>query len=70
MWYVRVSCRGDEVEAAVDTGVRDAFLPGNVHLLLQELFVLFVDVFLNGLPAEGQGKNRLFVYAWPREWHY
>ena len=48
-----MSGRGDEVEAAVDASVRDAFLPGNVHLLLQELLVLLIDVLLNGLPARG-----------------
>lgn len=52
-WYIRVSRGGDEVEAAVDTSVRDAFLPGDVHLLLQELLVLFIDVLFNGLPAGG-----------------
>ena len=55
--YIRVSSRGDEVEAAVDTSVRDAFLPGDVHLLLQELLILLVDVFLNGLPAGGGGRG-------------
>lgn len=54
-WYIRVSRGGDEVEAAVDTSVRDAFLPGDVHLLLQELLVLLVDVLLDGLPAAGRG---------------
>ena len=49
--------RGDEVEAAVDTSVRDAFLPGDVHLLLQELLILLVDVLLNGLPAGGGRKK-------------
>lgn len=52
-WYIRVSRGGDEVEAAVDASVRDAFLPGDVHLLLQELLVLFIDVLFNGLPAGG-----------------
>lgn len=56
-WYIRVSCGGDEVKAAVDTSVRDAFLPGDVHLLLQELLVLLIDVLLNGLPADG-GESR------------
>lgn len=49
---------GDEVEAAVDTSVRDAFLPGNVDLLLQELLILFIDVLLNGLPAAGWEASR------------
>lgn len=49
---------GDKVEAAVDTSVRNAFLPGDVHLLLQELLVLLIDVFLNGLPAGGWEESR------------
>lgn len=60
-WHIRVSGRGDEVEAAVDTSVRDAFLPGDVHLLLQELLVLLVDVLLNGLPAGGGGRKQMEV---------
>lgn len=55
--YLRVSRGGDEIEAAVDSSVRDAFLPGNVHLLLQELLILFVDVLLNGFPAAGGRKQ-------------
>lgn len=47
----RVSGRGDEVDAAVHPGVGDALLPGDVDLLLQELFVLLVDVLGDGLPA-------------------
>ena len=42
---------GDEVEAAVDSGVRDSLLAGDVHLLLQELLVLLVDELRDGLPA-------------------
>ena len=41
----------DEIETAVHSGVRDALLPGDVHLLLQELLKLLIDVFRNGLPA-------------------
>lgn len=37
----------------MDAGVGDALLPGDVHLFLQELLILLIDVFLNGLPAEG-----------------
>ena len=53
-----MSRRGDEVEAAVDTGIGDALLPGDVHLLFEELFVLLIDVFLNGLPATGQEEKK------------
>ena len=42
----------------MDTSVRDAFLPGYVHLLLQEFLILFIDVFLNGLPAGGREESR------------
>lgn len=48
---------GDEIEAAVNPGVRDALLPGDVDLLLQELLILLIDVFEDGLPAGG---NRMF----------
>lgn len=47
----RVSCWGDEVEAAVHPGVRDTLLSGYVDLLLQELLILLIDVLGNGLPA-------------------
>lgn len=40
----RVSRRGDEVEAAVHSGVRDALLSGDVDFFFQELLVLLVDV--------------------------
>ena len=46
---------GDEVEAAMDPGVWDPLLPGDVHLLLQELLVLLVNVLSYWLPAGGQG---------------
>lgn len=49
--YIRVSRRGDEVEAAVHTCVWNSFLPCNIHLLFQKLFILLIDVFLNRLPA-------------------
>lgn len=42
---------GDKVQTAVHPGVGDALLSGNVHLLLQELLILLVDVLGNGLPA-------------------
>lgn len=47
----------DEIEAAVNPGVRDALLSGDVDLLLQELLILLIDVFEDGLPAGG---NRMF----------
>lgn len=53
-----MACGGDEVEAAVDTGVRDPLLAGNVHLLLQVLLVLFVDELRDGFPTlEEAGKE-------------
>lgn len=48
----RVSSWGDEVDAAVHPGVRDALLSGDIDLLLQELLILLIDVLGNGLPAE------------------
>lgn len=67
-WYIRVSRGRDEVEAAVDACVRDAFLPGDVHLLLQELLVLFIDVLFNGLPARGwEGSRWMFQKDRTRE---
>lgn len=54
----RVSSWGDEIEAAVNPGVRDPLLSGDVDLLLQELLILLIDVFEDGLPA---GRNRLFL---------
>lgn len=32
-------------------GVRDSLLSGDVDLLLQELLILLIDVFGDGLPA-------------------
>lgn len=57
LWFnSRVSSRGYEIEAAVHSGVGDALLSGDVHLLLQELLILLVDVLANGLPAVGREK--------------
>lgn len=47
----RVSSRGDEIEAAVHSGVRDALLSGDVDLFFKELLILLVDVLWDGLPA-------------------
>ena len=49
--HVRVAGGGDEVQAAVNAGVRDALLPVDVDLLLQVLLVLVVDELHDGLPA-------------------
>lgn len=52
-WYVSlpVSCRGDEVYAAVDSGVWDPFLPVNVYLLLEIRLILVINKLHDGLPA-------------------
>lgn len=41
----------DEVEAAVDAGVRDAFLPVDIDFLLQVLLILVIDKLHDRLPA-------------------
>ena len=46
-----VSGRGDEVYAAVDSGVWNPFLPVDVYLLLQVRLVLVVNELHDGLPA-------------------
>lgn len=46
-----VSGRGDEVYAAVDSGVRNPFLPVDVYLLLQVRLVLVINKLHDGLPA-------------------
>lgn len=40
----RVSSGGDEIEAAVHPGVRDALLSGDIHLFFKELLILLIDV--------------------------
>lgn len=55
--YIRVARRGDEVEAAVHTGVWNSFLPCNIHLLFQKLFILLIDIFLNRFPAVKVGER-------------
>lgn len=55
--YIRVACGGDEVEAAMHTGVWNSFLPCNIHLLFQKLLILLVDIFLNRLPAVKVGER-------------
>lgn len=46
-----VSGRGDEVYAAVNSGVWDPFLPVDVDLLLQVRLILVVNELHDGLPA-------------------
>lgn len=46
-----VSGRGDEVYAAVDSGVWNPFLPVDVDLLLQVRLVLVINELHDGLPA-------------------
>lgn len=46
-----MSGRGNEVYAAVDSGVRNPFLPVDVDLLLQVRLVLVIDELHDGLPA-------------------
>ena len=42
---------GQEVDAAVDTRVRDPSLPVDVELLLEVLLILLVDILYYRLPA-------------------
>lgn len=44
----------DEVYAAVHSRVGDPLLSVDVYLLLQVSFILIVDEFHNGLPAENR----------------
>lgn len=46
-----MSGRGDEVYAAVDSGVWNPFLPVDVDLLLQVCLVLVINELHDGLPA-------------------
>lgn len=46
-----MSCWGDEIDAAVDSRVRDTPLSGDVHFLLQELLKLFIDVLRYRFPT-------------------
>lgn len=46
-----VSGWGDEVYAAVNSGVRNPFLPVDIYLLLQVRFVLVINELHDGLPA-------------------
>lgn len=54
-----MSSWGDEIEAAVNPGVRDPLLSGDVDLLLQELLILLIDVFEDGIPAGETGCVRI-----------
>lgn len=46
-----MSCRRDEVYAAVDSGVWNSFLPVDIDLLLQVRLVLVINELHDGLPA-------------------
>ena len=46
-----VASRGDEVDAAVHSGVWDSLLAVDVDLLLQVGFILVVDELHDGLPT-------------------
>lgn len=54
-----MSSWGDEIEAAVNPGVGDPLLSSDVDLLLQELLILLIDVFKDGLPAARNTKRQL-----------
>lgn len=49
-----MSGRGDEVYAAVNSGVWDPFLPVDIDLLLQVRLVLVINELHDGLPARPQ----------------
>lgn len=62
-----MSSWGDEVYAAVDSGVWDPFLPVDIDFLLQVRLVLIINELHDGLPAmpwwrkiieEGEGEKR------------
>lgn len=46
-----MSSRGDEVYAAVDSGVWNPFLPVDVDLLLQVRLILVINELHDGQPA-------------------
>lgn len=46
-----MSSWGDEIYAAVDSGVWNPFLPVDVDLLLQVCLILVINEFHDGLPA-------------------
>lgn len=47
-----MSSRRDEVNATVDSGVWDPFLPVDVDLLLQVRLILVINELHDGLPAK------------------
>ena len=49
-----VSCGGDEVYAAMNSGVWDPFLSVYVDLLLQVRLILVINELHDGLPARPQ----------------
>lgn len=53
-----------EVQAAVYSGIRDAFLASDVDFFLQKFLVLFIDVFRYGLPARHKkGKYSMMLHV-------
>lgn len=52
--HVPVSSGWQEVDAAMNAGVRDSSLPVDIQFLFQIFFILFIDILYNGLPAEKQ----------------
>lgn len=56
----RMSSRGYEIQAAVHSGIWDAFLASNVDFFLQKFLILFIDMFGYWLPAKNiEGKNKI-----------
>lgn len=50
--HLPVSSRGDEVNATVDSGVWNPFLPVDIDLLLQVCLILVINELHDGLPAK------------------
>lgn len=51
--------RGDEVYAAMDSGVLNPFLPVDVDFLLKVRFILVVNKLHDGLPATFMAKTQI-----------
>ena len=47
-----MSSWSNEVETAMDSGIRDGSLPCNTDLFVQILLKLFISILQNGLPTE------------------
>lgn len=52
-----MTCGRDEVDAGVDSGVRDSLFAVDEDLLSQVALVLLIDVLRDGLPAKGKGER-------------